>query len=83
LFKIHQLVLELGSTREHKLRAEPHSSRTTAAADLSALQNHRRRSVQIGVRREASGGSAVAATAELTWADLKSAVLGISSSRLK
>ena len=36
---------ELGSTREHKLQAEPHSSRTTAAAaaaNLSALQNRRR-----------------------------------------
>jgi len=35
------------------------------------------------VHREAAAGSAVAATAELIWADLKSAVLGISSSRLK
>jgi len=59
--------------------------RTTAAAEppppFSADRS--RRSVQIGVRREAAAGSAVAATAELIWADLKSVVLGISSSRLK
>jgi len=59
--------------------------RTTAAAEPPPLfsADQSRRSVQIRVCREAAVGSAVVATAELIWADLKSAVLGISSSRLK